>query len=175
MNCKVPYFWYENEAGEKCEPDPHTGIVPEGFIYQHSRFPLRLRREVQRMVIQEEVDFCSHPDTKPDFGIIDSMEGRECLHCHGYQSKQRGEPWPIDWRANGSRLIFAGNSSANDELVTRLVRAQGMNASQAILMAAVACERCLNVMAYEAGLQWGYSADSEEAKESRTKCELCRT
>jgi hypothetical protein len=27
VNCKVPYFWYENEAGEKCEPDPHTGIV----------------------------------------------------------------------------------------------------------------------------------------------------
>jgi hypothetical protein len=172
---ELPTLWYENETGERFVPDVRLAgdDVPAGFIYQHSRFPLHVQHSVLRAVIQSEVDACRHPDTKPDFGIVNSMDGRECLHCHGYQSKQKGEPWPEKWQANGARQIIAGSSSANDELVTMLVR-NGMSASEAISRAAAACERCMNIMAQDAGLSWGYSLNSPEAEKANTSCELCR-
>lgn len=171
---QIPTLWYENESGDRFIPDVALcgDDIPQGFIYQHSRFPLYVRHSVLRGVIRDEVDACQHPDTKPDFGIIDSMEGRECLHCHGYQSKQKGDEWPERWEANGAREIFAGGSSASDELVTKMVR-DGMMASEAIMRASVACEGCMNVMAHESGLLWGYERGSEEHVNSRTTCELC--
>lgn len=172
----LPILWYENEAGERFLPDMHGGPdqAPEGFIYQHSRFPLQLTHSVLRMVLQSEVDACKHEHLKPDLVIIDSMEGRECLLCHGYQSKMKGDPWPEKWQANGSRPVFGSSCSANNELVTQMVRSGRYDARTAVLVAAIACERCMNILGWDLGCSWGYRPDSEEARKANTRCELCK-
>jgi len=48
-----------------------------------------------------------------------------------------------------------------------------IEARQAQLMAAISCEGCMNVLAWEYGLSWGYKRGSEEHKKVRTSCELC--
>lgn len=76
---KIPTLWLENEAGERWVPDlANWDGAPPGFIYQWSRFPTSLRETCLRTVEQPEVDACPHTDTKPDLGIIGTMEGREC-------------------------------------------------------------------------------------------------
>lgn len=75
---KVPTLWLENEAGERWVPDlANWNGAPPGFVYQWSRFPTLLRETCLRTVEQKDVDACPHTDTKPDLGIIDSMEGSQ--------------------------------------------------------------------------------------------------
>lgn len=45
---------------------------------------------------------------------------------------------------------------------------------EAIIRSACSCERCMNVLAHEAGLGWGYRWGSREYTRSRTVCEWCR-
>lgn len=45
--------------------------------------------------------------------------------------------------------------------------------SEAILIAASACERCMNALAHRYGLPWGYHEESEEYLQSRTRCGFC--
>ncbi len=189
---KVPTLWLENEAGERWVPDlANWNGAPPGFVYQWSRFPTLLRETCLRTVEQKDVDACPHTDTKPDLGIIDSMEGRECLRCHGYQSKQKGEPWPEKWEARGSREVMTGESSWPEELVLAMVRPNKselaksverfgteprlLDMSDAIVIAATSCERCLNALLWRYGLDEGYPPYSKKWDETNTKCGLCET
>lgn len=192
---KLPTLWYENEAGDRWEVSPTDPYVepPEGFIYQHSRFPHVLRETVLRMVQQSEVDACDHPADmmKPDLGLIEGLEGRECLKCHGTQVKDAGAPWPAQWEAYGSREILTGESTWPDELVLAMVRPSpaemvlalerhgseprllGMN--DAIILAATSCERCLNGLLWRYGCNDGYPPYSEQWNKTNTKCAICET
>jgi len=193
---KLPTLWLENEAGERWVPDLTTNEIaepPPGFIYQWSRFPTQLQETCLRTVQQEEVDACNHPpsELKVDHGIIDTMEGRECNLCHGYQSKNKGEPWPTKWEAHGSREVMVGNSSWPDDLVLAMVRPSPeeiakaierfgeeprlLGMSDAIVMAAISCEKCLNALLWRYGLDDGYSPFSEQWNASGTECSICKT
>lgn len=126
----LPTLWYENEAGDKYVP-PLDGEmppeIPEGFEYQHSRFPTILREDVLR--------------TKPE--------------------------------GDGCEQVCAMNSGWQPDLVLALTR-KGMTLSEAIIVSATACERCMNVLADECGLSWGYAWGSEEWRKSNTVCDFCR-
>lgn len=193
---KMPILWWENEAGDRWIQPFGPGEIespPPGYIYQWSRFPTVLREHVLRMVVQEEVDACPHPaeSIKPDLGIIDSMEGRECEKCHGYQSKNKGEPWPEKWEANGSRDFMATESTWSPDLVLAMVRPSEdelavavqrhgeeprlLGMDDAILMAATSCERCLNALLWRYGCNDGYPPYSEQWNKSNTRCGICKT
>jgi hypothetical protein len=176
---EYPSIWYENEKGDRFVPNldvdfPADQPVPEGFDYHVSRFPTQLSIEHLVMVKPEKVDACEHPEEfmKVDHGIIDSMEGRTCEKCGGYQSKNKGEPWPEKWEAYGSRHLMTMNMGWQEELALGLVK-QGFGLSEAIVVAACACERCMNVLADEVGLDWGYAEGSEDWEKCGTSCGLC--
>jgi hypothetical protein len=86
----LPTLWYENKAGERWVPDPNDpyGSPPEGFIYQHSRFPRTLVENVLRLVTREAVDNCTHDEVLIDHGLIAGLEGRICRSWR--QSDQTG-------------------------------------------------------------------------------------
>jgi hypothetical protein len=167
--------------------------APPGFVYQWSRFPKVLREVCYKTVQQDEVDACPHPadHVVADLGIIDTMEGRRCKACGGYQSKQKGEPWPDKWEAHGSQEVMAGESSWPTDLVLAMVRPNahemamairhagcpprllGMN--DAILMAATSCERCLNALLWRYGVAEEYAPYSKHWDEAGTECAICKT
>jgi hypothetical protein len=176
-----PILWYENEQGEKFIPDLTKDEVvnpPAGFIYQHSQFPKELVHNCRRSVVREEVDQCPHPaeDVHKTYGWIEGIEGRECSRCHGTQIKNIGDNWPDTWDANGSRTVISGNSSWPEDLVLAMATYETgrFRLSDAILIAANACERCMNALAYNYGLSWGYPEGSDEWKRCNTTCKFCK-
>jgi hypothetical protein len=174
---KLPHPWYENDADERwIPPEDYNGDPPPptGFFYQHSRFAWQVTHRILRLTQDNEVADCDHPEQhiRPTGGWIDGIRGRRCVACQGTQSGATGEPWPEEWDAQGSEQIMAGNMGWSTEIVHELVK-HGHDVADAILFSAIACERCMNVMAWRVGLPWGYRPDSEDAKKAGTTCEIC--
>jgi hypothetical protein len=171
-------LWYENRNGDVWVPDfEKNGFEepPEGFIYQHSMFPSTLREGMLKIIQADEVTNCDHPERyiRETFGWIDPIEGRECMQCGGTQQRTRGQEWPETWEAYGSRSIGAMEMGWNEELALGLV-SKGFSLSEAIIACATCCERCMNVMAHECGLEWGYALESEEYEKCGTSCKFCK-
>ena len=83
-----------------------------------------------------------------------------------------------EWHGSFSTDLFL--SLARPSLKQRIISLYrnlkwlpAVESQQALLMCAVSCERCMNTMAWERGLSWGYKKNSEEYARSRTSCELC--
>jgi len=172
-------LWYENEDGEKYFPDLEKGVYgdePEGFIYQCSQFPNELTFNMLRSVVEDEVKNCPHPEEElvKDHGLIDGLEGRECSLCHGQQTKDVGEEWPEEWEAYGSRDLLTGHSGWQEDLVLAIATSGDYTLSEAILISANSCERCMNSLAEEYGLDWGYLEGSDEWKKCGTECSFCK-
>jgi hypothetical protein len=174
----LPTLWYENANGDKWVPDLTQNGPPEapkGYKYQWSRFPTMLRENCLGIIQQEDVDACDHPKDwrRVDHGLLPQYEGEYCDKCGGSRQRTKGEKWP-QWQASGSRNVMGFEMGWSEDLVLALVSEKGFDLSQAIIAAATACERCMNVMAYEAGLEWGYPWGSEEWKQCGTECDFCR-
>lgn len=171
-------LWYQNAEGEKWVPDLTLGecpTPPPGFIYQMSRFPGMVRERMLRGVQREEVETCEHPEglVVPTFGWIEGMVGRECKKCHGTQLKKKEESWPEEWDASGCRVMAESETTWSEELVMAMVTSGDYGLKQAILIAVTACERCMNVLAHQYGLEDGYPEGSEQWEKSRTICQFC--
>lgn len=176
-------LWFENEKGDKKYLDLSTDhflddvavFTREGYIYQHSMFPQEVNHKVLKMVTRQAVDACSHPseNIKVTHGWRDGMFGRECHYCFGTQTKQTDDPWPVQWTAGGSREIFNSTSSWSDKLVLAMANSGKYKVSEAILIAAQACERCLNVLLYQYCGDAGYAEESEQWQACRTQCLFC--
>lgn len=188
----MPTLWYENEDGDKYVPDLRNPYdpVPEGFKYQHSRFPRMLVENVLRLISQEDVDACEHPEVIKDHGLIEGLEGRICRHCGGSQTKNVGEPWPETWHGGGSKEAFRAESSYPADLVMamcgRQTAEEGKKARErgfllpeittferAVILSTTACERCLNVLCWQYGLDDGYPEHSAQWHKANTRCALC--
>ena len=172
---KLHTLWYENEKGEKAIPSgPGYYSPPSGYHYQHVR-DTALDHRVHKGILTSDVDGCSHPEeyVTRTGGWIDGIEGRECKRCRGTQTRTTGTAWPTKWDANGSVTICGGSMGWNNELVTEMVR-QGKTAVEAILISAIACERCLNVLLHQYGLQGGYAELSDDWIRARTVCDFCK-
>jgi len=73
----------------------------------------------------------------------------------------------------GSKEIAQGSQSWPEDLVIAMVNStEEYSLSEAILIAAQCCERCLNSLLYKYELG-GYSEGSEEWKECGTSCNFC--
>jgi hypothetical protein len=176
---EFPNLWFENEKGDRFVPDlEHWGQsgypgCPEGYDYQVSRFPTTLTQNHLRIIKQEDVDACDHPEkyVEADLGIIDTMDGQDCKECGGHRERMKGGEWS-EWEAYGSRDVFSMNMGWSEDLALALVR-QGFGLSEAIVVAATCCERCMNVLADECGLDWGYPEGSEDYEKCGTSCAFC--
>lgn len=73
-------------------------------------------------------------------------------------------------------LMCSFHSTAPGDLAVALVVRSNytISLSDALVICSTACERCMNILANQYGLSWGYSPTSEEAKNCGTSCELCR-
>ncbi len=172
----LPRLWYQNEAGERwIPPDRYDGSEPppEGYIYQHSRFPRTLQESVLRITQADEVAACSHENVVPTYGWIEGIEGRRCVTCQGTQTHDIGSLWSEEWDSGGSRQVITGNMGWPADIATELVK-HGTHITDAILFCAVACERCMNITSWNLGLPDGYAGDSQEAMKAGTSCEICQ-
>lgn len=168
-------LWYENEDGEKFYPNmKEYEPPPPGFNYQYSEDD-SLHLSVLKIVQQDEVDECDHPVDfrKVDHGMDPAYgQGERCEKCGGDRELPAGaEKWS-PWRANGSISVIGGNSGWAEDLALALGNS-GIRLHKAIPIAARACERCMNSLAHEVGLDWGYPEMSDEWKKCGTVCEFC--
>lgn len=69
--------------------------------------------------------------------------------------------------------IMTGESTYSADFVMALANSGDFTHDEAILIAVNSCEKCMNVLAYEYGLDWGYAEDSIEAEECGTVCQFC--
>ena len=83
-----------------------------------------------------------------------------------------------DGMYGGDDRICSMHRGALEDLVLAL--ASGANKQpkyllcEALVIAAESCECCMNVLAYQYGLEWGYAYGSDEQKQSNTSCNWCR-
>jgi hypothetical protein len=177
----LPTLWYENNKGDKWYPNLKNDYadqenIPEGYDYQHSQFPTMLRHNILKIITAEDVNSCAHPEKYivPTFGWIDGVEGRECKQCCGTQTKNVNEDWSPQWSSGHSKQIMTGESGWSEDLVFAIAEKNGHKVGQAILQVANSCERCMNVLANNYGLEWGYPKESEDYARSGTQCDFCR-
>lgn len=174
MTIKMPEtLWYEDENGNKFPHEPGDVPASKEQLYQHTR-SVSMRHHVLGSVRAEDVEACDHGKTKRTGGWIDGVEGRECTKCRGTQTRHTGEPWPEKWESGGCYDVVTMNAGWNDEQVTLMVRSGKYTAREAALIAAVCCERCMNVLLhhYECPDD-GYPMGSDKEALCGTSCELC--
>jgi len=175
----LPTLWFENERGEKYIPtiDEIKEVkMPEGYNYLHSQFPTRLSHSILKLINQKDVDSCNHPSAKirPTDGWVDDVEGRKCLKCGGTQVKKKDEKWSeTKWNGNRSDEISRGDSGWSPDLVLAMTNSGDYELPDAILIAANSCSRCMNALAYQYGLDWGFQVGSEEWVKTGTSCQFC--
>jgi hypothetical protein len=176
---KLKTFWY---ADENCKEIPQTDDErtswepPKNAVYYFSRFPMELTETMHRLVLKDEVDKCIHPSRfiERTSGWIDGIVGRECTACGGTQTKKKWHLWPSKWDAEGSNPIATFHSTWSEDLVLAMANSGDYTLSEAILVASIACERCMNVLANKYGLDWGYEEYSSEWEDTNTECEFCK-
>jgi hypothetical protein len=180
---KLLRLWCTNADGKVYPlPDgPVTEAVPEEYEYYHSRFPLQIEEHVHRIVRQKDVDACNHPEDRIEAtgGWIEGFEGRKCKKCHGTQSKKVEDEWPEVWDSDEMIRIFVGMTSVHEPLALALAtkrlthRRDPFSLSDSLLIAAIACERCLNALIFEYGLEGGYREFSKSWHAANTSCQFC--
>ena len=188
---KLQTLWYENKNGDKWVPNDLSNFPDDDtYCYQISESPCELRTNYFKFTLASDVSTCDHPNKyiSPTYGWIDGIVGRQCSKCGGTQTKKETEEWPDIWNDNGGKSIAYGTSSWPQDLVLALSRPslkerlislgrgywnRYYDLDKAILIAAHSCERCLNSLAYQYGLSWGYKEFSVKWDCAGTSCEFC--
>ena len=152
-----------------------TGRVAHGAITTHSiteRFPPGHRQVSQSIWYENEKGERWYPD----------------LAAKGPPSPPPDHPYQVSRLPNtvttrmfdlkraghGDRLIMSGEASYDASLVLALVQRAGYPLFDAITIAAEACCRCMNSLAYAVGLPWGFPQYGREWQNTHTECEWCR-
>ena len=176
LNESLPTIWYEDEAGNKYIPkveNPYEDIPPKEFKYFHSRFPNILKHDILVKIDKDEIAKCNHPKefVRINHDLIDGVEGEICDKCGGHRLKENGI-WG-DWEGSGTRPFMSFDSSWSNDLVLAMANSGDYNLNDAIIVAATSCERCMNALAHQYDLDWGYPKFSKKWVESNTRCEFC--
>lgn len=66
-----------------------------------------------------------------------------------------------------------GELGFHDDLATAMVMCGDYTVDEAVRVGAIACERCMNVLAKQYGLKWGYHEYTDEWKQVGTTCGFC--
>lgn len=70
--------------------------------------------------------------------------------------------------------LMTGHFGWSEDLVLAMAVSGKYRLSEAILVVARSCERCVNALAHAYGLDGGYAPDSENYRTCRTSCETCQ-
>ena len=73
-----------------------------------------------------------------------------------------------------SREVGSFTSTYPIDIVIAIYEDGGYTWDQAVILVANSCERCMNALAYQYGLDWGYSIYSKEWHKAGTSCVHCR-
>lgn len=80
-------------------------------------------------------------------------------------------------RENGtvcrSEKLMTGHTGWSEDLVLAMTVSGKYKLSEAILVVATSCSRCMNALAYVFQVGWGMSSDSEEYANHNTRCGYC--
>lgn len=190
---KLLMLWAENKDGLKKPREHGERLIKSEYKYWHSMFPTVLTHNVSENISEDTVFNCKHPKEyiEKTYGWADNIEGRECSLCGGSQTKSINynkpnwwpkyiffpkikKPWGKKWIVHGRRHLISFELGWNEDLVLAIAKTNDYTLSQAILIAATSCERCMNSLAHKYGLTWGYPEYSDEWKEAKTSCEFCK-
>ncbi len=82
------------------------------------------------------------------------------------------EVYTIDKKGKFNKVI-GFNSSWSEDLALAIFSKTEFNLKESIVISAKSCERCMNSLANEYGLHWGYPKYSTDWKRCGTECEFC--
>lgn len=69
--------------------------------------------------------------------------------------------------------LCVGESSFPEDLVLAIVESGDYGLCDSITIASICCERCMNALAHQYGLDWGYPEFGEEWRDCSTSCQFC--
>lgn len=115
-----------------------------------------------------------------------SQDLMDCVYppAHPYQVSRSGCEVRTTFMIRtpkGCKVIATPTSTVSPELVRALTNKidpywkDPRSLEKALQIAAMACERCMNILANACGLDWGYAPDSPQAEKCGTTCDLCKT
>lgn len=141
-------------SGKVTTEDPEeNGISEYNFIH--------VETSIYKRTTQEQLDTCDH----------DPDENNKCKKCFAVRVSC-GENAPR-W-ISGSVNLMTINSGINADLVLPLITLKGLSAKDAVFNSGIMCERCMNSIAYELGLDNSYPEFGEVWRTIGTSCVCCR-
>ena len=172
-------MWYEDEEGNRFKCDDNL-VRPTGAVSYHTQWPLEVTENTY--LFYKDGHSCRHPRkcVRRTFGWVSGVKGCKCDRCGSTKVGKKFIPFAfMKWEiADGkSYHAFSGTthvSRAGERTILAMANSGDFTLGEAIITYANACERCMNALAYkyENGAD-GYSEDSDEYKNCRTRCEFC--
>jgi hypothetical protein len=164
--------WWENDKGERWTPSAGVVTPPEGFDRRVTEQPLVLHRQVQAK--QSVVDEMTSPQYASGYSADLVLALARPSIAEAGRALQRAllnrrmAPAALD---NLSGRLSSYGLPA--DAVSQVPLPQRFALADAILIAARACERCTNALAYAYGLQWGYHEGSDHWNNCKARCGFC--
>lgn len=176
-------IWYEDVYGNRIpsmddRPEPVTKV---GAHTYHVCFPLRITEEVFTYHDKYNKETCKHKRKwwMKHRDMIKGYKGHHCSNCGCTQVRKWWQPWGRNWD-NGTSItpLINFNSSiggGNETIILAMVNSGDYTLSEALVVWANACERCMNVLAYKyTNGEDGYPEFSDEWNKCGTVCDFCK-
>lgn len=138
-----------NIGGDTVRFDEH------GNEYHHYH-NIALTETIYKVTSDKDLSECSHTQ----------MDDNKCKNCCAVKT-------PRGW-IKGSKEIMVGTSGMYKELIVPMVLFKNMPIDMAMFHSAVLCERCMNSLAYELGLDNSYPEYGIEWLKVGTTCDCCK-
>lgn len=173
-------LWYEDENGNVIPHDNNSVEPPKGAATYHTQWPLEVREDIYRYYDNKET--CRHPlrYRERTFGWIKGIKGCKCKACGKEKVGKKWIPFVfMPWEDGASSVhILTGSthiSRGSEDVILAMVNSGDYTLSEAIIVYASACERCMNVLCYKyLDGKDGYPEYSEEWKKCNTVCDFCK-
>lgn len=173
-------LWYEDRDGNIIPHDLDNLDIPkEAWLYA-TRWPLEITEKVYG--IYKNKDTCKHPlkHIKVKRGWAKGIKFCECKKCGKNKEGKWYVPFafmPWNYGSDTYEMFSFTNhiGRGNEDVIMAMVNSGDYTLSEALIVWASACERCMNVIAYKyLNGKDGYEEHSEEWEKSNTQCEFCK-
>lgn len=173
-------IWYEDDGGNMYKTNEPFEVPNDKCKTYHTCFPLQVDENIRG--IYNNKDTCKHPlkYRKRTHGWVKGVKGCECMKCGKDKVGKLWMPFVFMKWNNGkdSYNIMTGHTtigSGNEDVILAMANSGDYTLSEAIVVFANACERCMNVLAYNyTNGSDGYAEYSDEWKKANTECNFCK-